>query len=164
MAPEDYERRYLRRRVFGGRAAPRRYRRHGFGQDARLGQSITHSGFGNRHHLRGCTFLHRQPRGDGDPLLQINLVNLVCPCCRFPSLCGNPTQYFEQSASCRRHRHPIGGHARILCDAVAHQQPLAPHLQRDACKHTGRPKQPCIHMHCHRNGHQHCLCPGATRS
>lgn len=104
------------------------------------------------------------PRGDGDPLLQIDLVNLVCPCCRFPSLCGNPTQYFEQSASRRRHRHPIGGHARILCDAVAHQQPLAPHLQRDACKHTGRPKQSCAHMHCRRNGHQHRLCPYASRS
>lgn len=82
----------------------------------------------------------------------------------FLSLCGNPTQRFEQTASRTRHRHLIGGHARILCDAIAHQQPLAPHLQRNACKHTGHPKQPCVHMHCHRNGHQHRLCPNASRS
>ena len=55
------------------------------------------------------------------PLLQIDLVDLVCPCCRFPALCSNPTQRPGQSASRRCHRHLIDRHARFLCDAVAHQ-------------------------------------------
>lgn len=67
------------------------------------------------------TLLHRQPHGDGSPLLQINLVDLVCPRCRLSALCGDPAQGLRQSTDRRCHRHLIDRHAWFLCDAVAHQ-------------------------------------------
>lgn len=87
----------------------------------RLGHALARNGFGTHHHPGRSTLLHRQPHGDGSPLLQINLADLVCPRCRLLALCGNPTQCLRQSADCRCHRHLIDRHARFLCDAVAHQ-------------------------------------------
>ena len=86
-----------------------------------FGHAVARCDFGTRHHPGRSTLLHRQPHGDGSPLLQIDLVDLVCPRCSLPALCGYPTQGLRQSAECRCHRHLIDRHARFLCDAVAHQ-------------------------------------------
>lgn len=77
MAAEAHERRHVRYRVFDRRTAPRRNRRHGFGKGGRLRHAVARSGFGDRHHPGRSTLLHRQPHGDGSPLLQIDLVDLV---------------------------------------------------------------------------------------
>lgn len=106
---------------FDRRTAPRRYRCHGFGQGGRLGHALARNGFGAHHHPGRSTLLHRQPHSDDNPLLQIDLADLVCPRCRLPALCGNPTQCLRQSADCRCHRHLIDRHAWFLCDAVTHQ-------------------------------------------
>lgn len=121
LAPKAHERYHVRSRVFDRRTAPRRNRRHGFGQGGRLRHAVARSGFGARHHPGRSTLLHRQPHGDGSPLLQINLVDLVCPRCRLSALCGDPAQCLRQSTDRRCHRHLIDRHAWFLCDAVAHQ-------------------------------------------
>ena len=90
-------------------------------RDGRLGHALARNGFGAHHHPGRRTLLHRQPHGNGNPLLQIDLADLVCPRCRLPALCGYPTQCLRQFADCRCHRHLIDRHARFLCDAVAHQ-------------------------------------------
>ena len=87
----------------------------------RPGHALARNGFGAHHHPGRSTLLHRQPHSDDNPLLQIDLADLVCPRCRLPALCGYPTQCLRQFADCRCHRHLIDRHARFLCDAVAHQ-------------------------------------------